>query len=125
MTGWREALTTARDLARTWGLRGAARRAAHEVQRHAGLLARLQPVPAPPSGFSPLPVDVAAARSVADAHPDSRRATLAAADRMLAGRYPYFSMTEHDVGWPPPWHRDPRGGEEWDATAPWTAFRWE
>ena len=37
---------------------------------------------------------------------------LAAAERILAGRYDVFSLRGVELGWPPRWNRDPRTGTE-------------
>ncbi len=108
------------DLARTYGIRGLVRRAAHEVLLRTRAYQAITPQPAPPSGFEPLPLDVAGVRSVWARHPEVVPGVIAAADAMLAGRYPFFSKVVLDIGWPPPWHRHPRSGRIWDAAAHWT-----
>ncbi len=43
-----------------------------------------------------------------------------AADAILAGQWPFFDGTIFPLGFPPPWHRDPRDGAEWPAGTHWS-----
>lgn len=59
----------------------------------------------------PEPAGQSTAAWLADPRPAvDTAAYVAAADRILAGRFDVFAMRDVDLGFPPDWHRDPRTG---------------
>ena len=124
------AAATALAIVRRHGVTWTARRAWQELDRASGMLDRRFPcgtweaLPEP----APRSLDLPARRDF-DAVAAALRAALGtaatavlvrAAERVMAGEWPFFGATWIRTGFPPPWHRDPFSGWEPSARQHWT-----
>ncbi len=109
----KERLREALELARTYGAKGVARRAVHEVTRRAGRYGEEEGW-GEAAVWKKLQVDIEGARRVAE-----RETIVEEAEAVLAGRMRFFGGEVMEVGWPPRWHRHVISGEAWEREKPW------
>lgn len=123
MTNVREAISGSVELARTFGLRGLARRAVHEalLRSRAYEWAERESLP-DASPLRLLSLDLSAASKVLGAFPIEAQGTVERARQLLRGYYPFFGDRSLEIGWPPRWHEHPTTGVPWPPNLHWSAY---